>query len=79
MAGTRGQVSAMRWTSDMMIGAGLTLALLLTVILPACGVVADYGKLQDTLAIGLVGFMGKAVIPTRTDGGERKDKKEEHQ
>lgn len=63
----------------MMIGAGLTLALLLTVILPACGVAADYGKLQDTLAIGLVGFMGKAAIPTKTDSGEQKKKEEEHQ
>lgn len=60
----------MRWTSDILIGAGLTATLILTVLLPVFGVGMDYGKLQDTIAIGLVGFMGKAALPSR--GEERR-------
>lgn len=63
----------MRWTSDILIGAGLTATLVLTVLLPVFGVGADYGKLQDTIAIGLVGFMGKAALPS----GKTEEKKKE--
>lgn len=62
----------MRWTSDTLIGAGLTVTLILTVLLPAFGVGADYGKLQDTIAIGLVGFMGKAALGGKEAGKDGK-------
>ena len=61
----------MKYTSDMLIGAGLTLTLIITVVMPAFGVTTDYGKLQDAIAIGLVGFMGKAAL-TKDDKKEEK-------
>ena len=48
--------------SDMVIGAGLVAALILTVLLPVVGVTGSYERLQDTIAVGLVGFMGKAAV-----------------
>lgn len=47
---------------DLVIGVGLVAALLLTLLLPALGAGGDYGRLQDTIAVGLVGFMGKAAV-----------------
>lgn len=47
---------------DLVIGVGLVAALLLTLLLPALGAAGDYGRLQDTIAVGLVGFMGKAAV-----------------
>lgn len=48
----------MRFPIDTVIGGGLVLALLLSIAMPALGVGTDYSKLQDTIAIGLVGFLG---------------------
>ena len=47
---------------DTIIGAGLVLALILTVALPAIGMSGNYERLQDTISVGLVGFMGKSVV-----------------
>ncbi len=52
----------MKPSIDMIIGAGLVFTLILTILLPALGVVGDYERLQDTIAVGLVGFMGKAAV-----------------
>ena len=52
----------MRFTPDLIIGAGLVLALILTVALPAIGMSGNYERLQDTISVGLVGFMGKSVV-----------------
>ena len=65
----------MKWTSDTLIGVGLVAALILTVIMPALGSPADYGKLQDTIAIGLVGFIGKAALPSKIEKDETEDRK----
>ena len=52
----------MKASVDMVIGVGLVAALILTVLLPVVGVAGSYERLQDTIAVGLVGFMGKAAV-----------------
>lgn len=62
----------MRLTSDMIIGGGLVLALLISLVIPLFGVDVDNSKLQDTIAIGLVGFMGKAAFGVHDEKKEKK-------
>lgn len=51
----------MKITTDMIVGTGLILALLLAISLPIFGV-AGNPELCTTLASGLVGYIGRAVV-----------------
>lgn len=57
----------MRITTDMIVGTGLVLALLLAIALPVFGVDED-PQLCVTLASGLVGYIGKSAIVERKAG-----------
>lgn len=51
----------MRITTDMIVGTGLILALLMAIF---CGGSAE---LQTTLGSGLVGYLGRSAIENRKD------------
>ena len=59
----------MRFTPDLIIGAGLVLALILSILLPAFGVTGEMDRMRSDIVIGLVGYMEKH--------GDKPDEKKE--
>ena len=65
----------MRFTPDLIIGAGLVLALILSILLPAFGVTGEMDRMRSDIVIGLVGYMGRVAITEKH--GEKPDEKKE--
>ena len=65
----------MRFTPDLIIGAGLVLALILSILLPAFGVAGEMDRLRSDIVIGLVGYMGRVAVAERH--GDKPDEKTE--
>ena len=66
----------MRLAPDLIIGAGLVLALVLSILLPAFGVAGDMERLRSDIVIGLVGYMGRVAVAEK-HGDKTDEKKEE--
>ena len=66
----------MRFTPDLIIGAGLVLALILSILLPAFGVAGEMDRLRSDIVIGLVGYMGRVAV-AEIHGDKPDEKKEE--
>ena len=58
----------MRFTPDLIIGAGLVLALILSILLPAFGVTGELDSLRSDIVIGLVGYMGRVAVAEKKEG-----------
>ena len=65
----------MRFTPDLIIGAGLVLALILSILLPAFGVVGEMDRMRSDIVIGLVGYMGRVAVAEK-HGEKPEDDKE---
>lgn len=57
----------MQITTDMIVGAGLVLALILSIIFGGAS------ELQTTIASGLVGYMGRAAMERREERRSKDD------
>lgn len=65
----------MRFTPDLIIGAGLVLALILSILLPAFGVAGEMDRMRSDIVIGLVGYMGRVAVSDKHS--DRLDEKKE--